>query len=547
MKNPYLIIFVLIAIALTLPPTLSAQQNEVFLDELEFDKLFLEQSRDTFIVYDTLQLDSLIEANMAAYHIPGVAVCVVKDSNIVWTRNYGWASIEKVIPVADTTVFIMASISKTFIANAAMQLWENGYLDLDANVNDYIPFSVVNPFYADSAITMRMILCHTSSIDRRDETWLPDVVWNMDHPAPLGQYLEDYLDPSGINYSPFNYLMDPPGTVYMYSNYAYSLAGYIIERIAIDSGIASSLEQYCQDSLFLPLGMTETSWFQSNLDTNNMAVEYEYSGGTYHPNGFIGLPIYPCGQLQTSSIQLARHMMAFMLYGVLNGIRILDSATVELMRTDQFPAVPEPVPGYQMMGMGWCKFYSEPDNWQYYGHTGNLTTGANTWMFFNPDDNTGIIQLTNLGVTDGQYEIAYGLLGFAKDGEMDGIIAGLDNCPFEYNPNQEDFDGDGVGDVCDNCQYVSNPGQEDSDQDGIGDICEYICGDANGDETVNVSDAVHIINYVFVGGDPPDPIESGDCNCDDTCNVSDAVWIINYVFVGGSEPCDTDGNGEPDC
>jgi hypothetical protein len=76
---------------------------------------------------------------------------------------------------------------------------------------------------------------------------------------------------------------------------------------------------------------------------------------------------------------------------------------------------------------------------------------------------------------------------------------------------------------------------------------EYICGDANSDETVNVSDAVYIINYVFVGGDPPDPIESGDCNCDSTCNVSDAVWIINYVFVGGFEPCDSNGDGAPDC
>jgi hypothetical protein len=75
----------------------------------------------------------------------------------------------------------------------------------------------------------------------------------------------------------------------------------------------------------------------------------------------------------------------------------------------------------------------------------------------------------------------------------------------------------------------------------------YICGDANNDETVNVSDAVYIINYVFAGGEPPDPLEAADANCDGTCNVSDAVWIINYVFSGGNEPCDSDGDGEPDC
>jgi Family of unknown function (DUF6345)/Dockerin type I domain len=78
-------------------------------------------------------------------------------------------------------------------------------------------------------------------------------------------------------------------------------------------------------------------------------------------------------------------------------------------------------------------------------------------------------------------------------------------------------------------------------------IASYQCGDANSDQIVNVSDAVWIINYVFVGGDPPNPIESGDCNCDDTCNVSDAVWIINYVFVGGNTPCDTNGDTQPDC
>jgi hypothetical protein len=75
----------------------------------------------------------------------------------------------------------------------------------------------------------------------------------------------------------------------------------------------------------------------------------------------------------------------------------------------------------------------------------------------------------------------------------------------------------------------------------------YICGDANSDETVNVSDAVYIINYVFAGGEPPDPLEAADANCDSTCNVSDAVYIINYVFTGGNEPCDSDGDGIPDC
>jgi hypothetical protein len=78
-------------------------------------------------------------------------------------------------------------------------------------------------------------------------------------------------------------------------------------------------------------------------------------------------------------------------------------------------------------------------------------------------------------------------------------------------------------------------------------ISSYVCGDANSDESVNVSDAVSIINYVFIGGVPPSPLVAGDVNCDGTCNVSDAVAIINYVFIGGYDPCDPNDDGIPDC
>jgi hypothetical protein len=74
-----------------------------------------------------------------------------------------------------------------------------------------------------------------------------------------------------------------------------------------------------------------------------------------------------------------------------------------------------------------------------------------------------------------------------------------------------------------------------------------LCGDINLDDAVNVSDAVGIINYVFMGADPPSDLREGDINCDGRSNVSDAVWLINYTFIGGDEPCDSDGDGITDC
>jgi PKD repeat protein len=75
----------------------------------------------------------------------------------------------------------------------------------------------------------------------------------------------------------------------------------------------------------------------------------------------------------------------------------------------------------------------------------------------------------------------------------------------------------------------------------------YICGDADGSERINVSDAVFIVNYIFVGGPEPDPYDSADVTCDGRINISDVVYLINYIFVGGTDPCHPSGYPEPDC
>ena len=79
----------------------------------------------------------------------------------------------------------------------------------------------------------------------------------------------------------------------------------------------------------------------------------------------------------------------------------------------------------------------------------------------------------------------------------------------------------------------------------IGDI--VVCGDANSDYIVNISDAVYVINFIFTGGFMPIPLESADVNCDEAVNISDVVSIVNYIFAGGNDPCDVDGDGIPDC
>ena len=327
---------------------------------------------------DSTGLDSIIQAEMATRHIPGVATCAIKNGQIVWSAGHGWANIEDSVEVADTTLFMLASISKTITAAAVMQLWEHDSFDLDDDINEYLPFVVRNPFHPDSIITFRHLLTHTSSIN---DNWSVMFYFPGDSPIPLGQYLADYLVPGGAYFdSSLSYNSWAPGMQMEYCNMAVALVGYLVEAIA------DSFPVWCQDSIFEPLGMYETSWFLANLDTNNIAMPYHWQGIAYVPYGHFGYSDYPAGQLRTSSLELARFLIAFQQYGVIDTVRILDSATVELMTTVQYPQL------NQHQGLIWYESFLN-GRW-IWGHSGG-DQGVITRMGYCPAEGTAAIVLTN--------------------------------------------------------------------------------------------------------------------------------------------------------
>jgi len=172
---------------------------------------------------------------------------------------------------------------------------------------------------------------------------------------------------------------------------------------------------------------------------------------------------------------------------------------------------------------------------------------------------------------------------FNNDIDNDGYCADNDNCPSVYNPDQTDTDSDNVGDLCDNCindpnpdqadldeddigdicddctdqdddgygdpgfptntcpddncPTVYNPDQTDSDSDGTGDACEFICGDINGDDLINLLDITYLINFLYNDGPFPVPtLEAGDINGDGDVNILDITYLINYLYNDGPAP-----------
>jgi CubicO group peptidase (beta-lactamase class C family) len=369
------------------PPT----RNELPREDVELDSSLLPSFKDL----DSEELDQFIIDFMYEHHIPGLTASIVKDGNVLWTGAYGYAYYS-IVPAIDSTLFMLASVSKTLTGVALMQLYDQMRFALDDPVNDYLPFAVHHPSHPHTAITFRTILTHTSGI--RDN-WGVMPYYPGDSPIPLGEYLRDYLTPRGAYYNPQkNFYAWEPGTGDGYSNIAVALAGYLVEVIS-----GTRLESYCQEHLFLPLGMKETSYFLAGLNSRHVAMPYYWNENTYIPLGHFGYSDYPSGQIRTSSPQLLRFLTAFMQYGQLGDVRILKSRTVALMTTPQYPRI------NPSQGLIWY-------NWNLgrrslWGHDGG-DPGVTTEMWYSPDENTGVVVLTN-----GEsyfFEILYALFEYAE-------------------------------------------------------------------------------------------------------------------------------------
>ena len=274
----------------------------------------------------TDELEQHLHRKLVEANTPGIAVAVVRGDEIVWSAGVGWADRGRRIRATGNSVFQLASVSKTVTCAGIMALVEDGLIDLDADVNAYLPFEVHIPHAPDIPITMRAILTHTSAIRDRWQVWgtpwsEPTLYFQGDSPISLGDFCRSYFVHGGSRYRRRkNFYERAPGDGYAYSNLAVALAGFVAEAA---SGV--DFNDLCKQRVFEPLGMTDTGFRLADIGTSNLAMPYAtVSNGDLEPIFHYGYPDYPDGTLRTSAAHLARWLGAFMNFGVFESTRVLD-------------------------------------------------------------------------------------------------------------------------------------------------------------------------------------------------------------------------------
>ncbi|WP_379146184.1 serine hydrolase domain-containing protein [Paenibacillus sp. sgz500992] len=288
------------------------------------------------------QTDEFMKTAMDKYHVPGVTLAVVKDGAVLLEKGYGYADVEAKVPVDPLkTRFSIASVSKVFTATAAMQLAEQGKLDLTADVNQYLPDSLQVDNSYKTPLTMKHLLTNTggfANAEQREGAWSNTV---PEQRVPLEQTLQKLLPP----------LVRAPGDAVQYSNEGFTLAGYIVERA---SGL--SYDDYIRQHIFAPLHMDNSlTYLTPERLKQQLAQGYSYD------KGFVKMKqgevlTYPAGSIWSTADDMGKFVLAHLQGGGQGENAILQQDTAKQMHSLQYSAHPL-LPGY---AYGFFQNYKNP-------------------------------------------------------------------------------------------------------------------------------------------------------------------------------------------
>ena len=337
-----------------------------------------------FLTFDVTSVsaadvDTEISALMKEYHAIGVSVAVVKDKEIIYSKSFGYKDLEDSIPLKTTDLFRIASISKTVVATAIMQLVERCKLSLDDDVNRYLDFKIQNPKFPNIPITIKMLMCHRSSINDSQGR----VTFDRINPEKNPNFFKCYCDFA-------------PDAGYIYCNMNYNILGAVIEKVSQER-----FDRYIYNHIIGPLQLYG-SFNGLDLDSNLFVKTYRYNKKkdvlrlvkySYQPKmldlvnyemGYSTTVFTPPGGLIISVNDLARYMMMHMYNGNYRK-QIIESNSEKLLRSFSSS-------GGSSMGI--THFNNIIKDVELLGRTGGAN-GTHSAFVFHPKKKYGFVVLCN--------------------------------------------------------------------------------------------------------------------------------------------------------
>ena len=326
------------------------------------------------------ELEPEIHRTLLAGNIPSASVALVSGDQVIWSSAYGYSNLWARTPATPSTVYLIGSTFKAMSTVALLQLMEKGKFKLDDRVNDYLTDFKIQGEDPQHPVTFRHLLTHTSGLPG-DFGGFP--VWGDTVPPSLDEYLTKSLK-----------VTQPPMTKVVYSNMAYTLIGYLVQKF---SGVP--YKQYIQENIFKPMEMDSTA-FEPRPDMDErLSVPYRFDPATQAQMAAVRVKasVWPAGIVYGTVLNQANWLITNLNGGMFKQKRLISEQTMQQMFTrqyDQFKGPIEGIWGNETAGFGLTWWTQVRDGDRYFAHSGSVQ-GYTAFLLGNRDRKLGFAILTN--------------------------------------------------------------------------------------------------------------------------------------------------------
>ena len=336
------------------------------------------QDIDTAVLASKLHPE--IQKMMKDGKIPSATFALVSGKDVIWTGAYGFSNVWAQTQAVPDTVYLIGSTFKTMSTFALLQLMDKGLFKLDDRVNDYLDDFKIKGDSPSQPVTFRHLLTHTSGLPA---AFGSHSVWGHTVPQPLESYLKRSLT-----------LVEPPMTRLIYSNLAYTLIAYLVEKL---SGVA--YREYIQENIFDPIGLIDTSFEPRPDMEERLAIPYRYSEESESQIAVIKqkADVWPAGIVYGTILDQAKWLIVNLNAGIHNGFHLISENSFKEMMTRQYDKFLGPISAgwlNETTGLGLTWWMSEKNNDTLFAHSGSVT-GYTAFLAGNLDKKIGFAVLTN--------------------------------------------------------------------------------------------------------------------------------------------------------